>query len=61
MGMIPGLPPGLLGDGGPAGESQARTKKYLCMMDSMTNAELDGKVSKRRRTTMPLWLFFERL
>ena len=42
MGMIPGIPEGLLqGDGQ---ESSNRLKKFMCMMDSMTDAELDGAV-----------------
>lgn len=45
MGMIPGIPPGLLG-GGAGGDADGgnRLKRFMYMMDSMTDDELDGKV-----------------
>jgi len=43
MGMIPGLPAGLM-EGGAGDESTKRLKKFLYMMDSMTDGELDGAV-----------------
>ena len=46
MGMIPGMPDYLIPKGGSGGDDQStlRLKKFLYMMDSMTAAELDGKV-----------------
>ena len=41
MGMIPGLPPGLMGGmAGGAGDHQKKLKKFMYMMDSMTDAEV---------------------
>eukprot|EP01042_Synura_sphagnicola_P001229 gene1229-1392_t len=43
MGMIPGIPPWMTQQqGGEDGNN--RIKVFMCMMDSMTDAELDGKV-----------------
>lgn len=39
--MIPGLSSNLIPPGKEK-ESTQRIKKFLCMMDSMTNEELDG-------------------
>jgi len=39
--MIPGLSSNLIPKGKEK-ESTARIKRFLCMMDSMTNEELDG-------------------
>jgi signal recognition particle subunit SRP54 len=48
MGMLPGFPSFLMGgEGGAAGRDEAATgnlKRFMTMMDSMTDAELDGKV-----------------
>ncbi|EWM21521.1 signal recognition particle 54 kda protein [Nannochloropsis gaditana] len=49
MGMLPGFPSFLMGggEGGRGGQDEAATgrlKRFLTMMDSMTDAELDGKV-----------------
>jgi signal recognition particle subunit SRP54 len=44
MGMIPGMPDYLVPNGSGDDASTARLKKFLYMMDSMTNKELDGKV-----------------
>lgn len=44
MGMIPGMPDYLIPQGGGDDESTKRLKKFMYMMDSMTNAELDGLV-----------------
>ena len=41
MGMVPGMGGG--GGGGSSGDN-ARLKKFMYMMDSMTNKELDGVV-----------------
>ena len=43
MGMIPGMPDYLIPQRGDD-ESTMRLRKFLYMMDSMNNAELDGKV-----------------
>ena len=43
MGMIPGMPDYLIPQSGDD-ESSHRLRKFLYMMDSMNNAELDGKV-----------------
>mmetsp|Transcript_91195 Transcript_91195/g.260453 ORF Transcript_91195/g.260453 Transcript_91195/m.260453 type:complete len:509 (-) Transcript_91195:214-1740(-) len=43
MGMIPGLPPGMAGMAGDQ-DSSNRLKKFMYMMDSMTDAELDGGI-----------------
>jgi hypothetical protein len=51
MGM---LPAGLLSGGLGGDQAQARTKKYLCMLDSMTNDELDGKVRDLMRAVLAL-------
>jgi signal recognition particle subunit SRP54 len=44
MGMMPGMPDYLIPKTGDGDESTNRLKKFLFMMDSMTAAELDGKV-----------------
>uniref|UniRef100_A0A7S1TR72 Signal recognition particle 54 kDa protein n=1 Tax=Phaeomonas parva TaxID=124430 RepID=A0A7S1TR72_9STRA len=47
MGMLPGMPSHLLGGGGPGGDqSTERVKRFMTMMDSMTDAELDGQMDK---------------
>jgi signal recognition particle subunit SRP54 len=43
MGMMPGMPDYLVPKGGDQ-ESTHRLRKFMVMMDSMNNAELDGKV-----------------
>lgn len=43
MGMIPGIPKGLIPNGGDK-EGSLRLKKFMYMMDSMTDDELDGVV-----------------
>uniref|UniRef100_A0A7S2WJL8 Signal recognition particle 54 kDa protein n=1 Tax=Rhizochromulina marina TaxID=1034831 RepID=A0A7S2WJL8_9STRA len=43
MSMIPGIPQGLMGQAGDQ-ESSNRLKRFMYMMDSMTDAELDGQV-----------------
>lgn len=43
MGMIPGMPDYLVPKGGDQ-EATHRLRKFMVMMDSMNNAELDGKV-----------------
>ena len=45
MGMIPGLPQGMMGNDD---ESSNRLKKFMYMMDSMTDDELDGRVDLNR-------------
>jgi signal recognition particle subunit SRP54 len=42
-GMIPGMPEYLIPQGNDAGATD-RLRKFMVMMDSMNNAELDGKV-----------------
>mmetsp|Transcript_13918 Transcript_13918/g.13911 ORF Transcript_13918/g.13911 Transcript_13918/m.13911 type:complete len:502 (+) Transcript_13918:12-1517(+) len=44
MSMIPGMNSGLLEKGNEK-EGIARIKRFMCMMDSMTDDELDGKIS----------------
>ncbi|CCI49496.1 unnamed protein product [Albugo candida] len=47
MSMIPGLPPGMnqmMNMGGGEEEGSKRLRRFLFMMDSMTDAELDGQV-----------------
>ena len=44
MGMMPGMPDYLIPKGNSDDESTSRLKKFMYMMDSMTAAELDGKV-----------------
>eukprot|EP00579_Thalassiosira_antarctica_P010614 CAMPEP_0201925484 /NCGR_PEP_ID=MMETSP0903-20130614/14730_1 /ASSEMBLY_ACC=CAM_ASM_000552 /TAXON_ID=420261 /ORGANISM="Thalassiosira antarctica, Strain CCMP982" /LENGTH=463 /DNA_ID=CAMNT_0048463171 /DNA_START=47 /DNA_END=1434 /DNA_ORIENTATION=- len=46
MGMIPGMPDYLIPQKGGGGndESTMRLRKFMYMMDSMNNAELDGKI-----------------
>jgi signal recognition particle subunit SRP54 len=44
MGMIPGMPEYLIPQGSGDDASTNRLKKFLYMMDSMTNKELDGQV-----------------
>ena len=41
MGMIPGMPPWMAQSGGPDGGND-RIKIFMYIMDSMTDAELDG-------------------
>eukprot|EP00584_Thalassiosira_punctigera_P017384 CAMPEP_0172548408 /NCGR_PEP_ID=MMETSP1067-20121228/17709_1 /TAXON_ID=265564 ORGANISM="Thalassiosira punctigera, Strain Tpunct2005C2" /NCGR_SAMPLE_ID=MMETSP1067 /ASSEMBLY_ACC=CAM_ASM_000444 /LENGTH=587 /DNA_ID=CAMNT_0013335619 /DNA_START=87 /DNA_END=1850 /DNA_ORIENTATION=- len=51
MGMIPGMPEYLMPKGG-AGEndeSTLRLRKFMYMMDSMSDAELDGKVDLHKK------------
>lgn len=48
MGMIPGMPDYLIPQGGDQ-ESTNRLRKFMIMMDSMSNAELDGKVDLRTK------------
>jgi signal recognition particle subunit SRP54 len=43
-GMIPGMPEYLIPQGNDAGGQTDRLRKFMVMMDSMNNAELDGKV-----------------
>ena len=43
-GMIPGMPEYLVPKAGGDEQSTARLRKFMVMMDSMNNAELDGKV-----------------
>jgi len=50
MGMIPGLPPGMAGMAGDQ-DSSNRLKKFMYMMDSMTDAELDGGVDLDKHPT----------
>jgi len=49
MGMIPGMPDYLVPKGGGDQESTNRLRKFMVMMDSMTNAELDGKVDFHKK------------
>ena len=49
MGMIPGMPDYLMPQGGGDQESTHRLRKFMVMMDSMSNAELDGKVDLRTK------------
>ena len=44
MGMMPGMPDYLLPKGNGDDEATKRLKKFMYMMDSMTDKELDGKV-----------------
>ena len=44
MGMIPGMPDYLIPSGNGDDESTNRLRKFMYMMDSMNDAELDGKV-----------------
>jgi signal recognition particle subunit SRP54 len=44
MGMIPGMPSWVTQGAGGAGDSNDRIKVFMYIMDSMTDAELDGKV-----------------
>lgn len=48
MGMIPGIPQGMLGQDQ---EGNKRLKQFMYMMDSMTDAELDGKVDLDKSVT----------
>ena len=48
MGMMPGMPEYLIPKGGDQ-EATGRLKKFMYMMDSMTHAELDGKVDLSKR------------
>lgn len=45
MSMIPGIPQALGGAAGNMDEGSARLKRFLYLMDSMTDAELDGIVT----------------
>jgi signal recognition particle subunit SRP54 len=47
-GMLPGMPEYLIPKGGDE-ESTRRLRKFMVMMDSMTNAELDGKVDMNKK------------
>ncbi|CAD7927635.1 unnamed protein product [Amoebophrya sp. A120] len=49
MGMIPGMPTDMLGEGNEE-EAQKRVRRFLTMMDSMTDAELDGKGDRIEKT-----------
>jgi signal recognition particle subunit SRP54 len=42
MSMLPGIPPEILSKTGNESENQARFKRFLSIMDSMTDAELDS-------------------
>lgn len=48
MGMVPGMPDYLVPQNGDD-ESNRRLKKFMYMMDSMTDAELDGKVDMHNK------------
>lgn len=48
MGMTPGMPEYLIPQSGDE-ESNRRLKKFMYMMDSMTDAELDGKVDMHNK------------
>ncbi|CAB9500031.1 Signal recognition particle 54 kDa protein [Seminavis robusta] len=48
MGYMPGMPEYLIPKGGDQ-EATGRLKKFMYMMDSMTNAELDGKVDLSKK------------
>ena len=48
MGMIPGMPDYLIPKNGDD-ESTQRLRKFMYMMDSMNNAELDGKVDLHKK------------
>ena len=48
MGMIPGMPDYLIPKSGDEAGNQ-RLKKFMYMMDSMTDAELDGKVDMHNK------------
>lgn len=48
MGMIPGMPDYLIPQNGDD-DSTTRLRKFMYMMDSMNNAELDGKVDLRKK------------
>eukprot|EP00571_Detonula_confervacea_P002905 CAMPEP_0172330124 /NCGR_PEP_ID=MMETSP1058-20130122/61240_1 /TAXON_ID=83371 /ORGANISM="Detonula confervacea, Strain CCMP 353" /LENGTH=613 /DNA_ID=CAMNT_0013047325 /DNA_START=55 /DNA_END=1896 /DNA_ORIENTATION=+ len=48
MGMIPGMPDYLIPQNGDD-ESTTRLRKFLYMMDSMSNAELDGKIDLQKK------------
>ena len=48
MGMIPGMPEYLIPQSGDD-ESTLRLRKFMYMMDSMNNAELDGKVDLHKK------------
>ena len=52
MGMIPGVPEYLIPKGNDD-ESTNRLKKFMFMMDSMTDAELDGKVDFKKDSMKP--------
>ena len=49
MGMMPGMPEYLIPKGGGGGEATDRLRKFMVMMDSMSNAELDGKVDLHKK------------
>ena len=48
MGMMPGMPEYLIPQSGDE-ESNRRLKKFMYIMDSMTDAELDGKVDMHNK------------
>ena len=48
MGIMPGMPEYLIPQSGDE-ESNRRLKKFMYMMDSMTDAELDGKVDMHNK------------
>jgi len=48
MGMVPGMPDYLIPQSGDEASNQ-RLKKFMYMMDSMTDAELDGKVDMHNK------------
>jgi len=49
MGMIPGMPDYLIPQNGDDDESTNRLRKFMYMMDSMNDAELDGRVDMHRK------------
>ncbi|KAL9185173.1 hypothetical protein ACHAXT_002950 [Thalassiosira profunda] len=49
MGMIPGMPDYLIPQGGEGDEASTRLRKFMYMMDSMNDAELDGKVDLQKK------------
>jgi signal recognition particle subunit SRP54 len=53
MGMIPGVPEYLIPRSSEDDEATTRLKKFIYMMDSMTAAELDGKVNLHHFKTDP--------
>jgi signal recognition particle subunit SRP54 len=49
MGMIPGMPDYLIPQNGDDDESTNRLRKFMYMMDSMNDAELDGRVDMHKK------------